>query len=283
MFKTNTPLIVDVKPSDICGFGCTFCYEDSTMGGKECTPERFLEIAKYLDSIGVQQIAIGGGDPRFFWGDRFVETIITLSRETDFIINFTTRSNILVQEFFKVAPSDKHFGIGYSAITPNSYNELLKKAPENIHVVLQYVTRLLNPSNLFSLIENTDERGHILLLGYKEIGRGKTFVSKELSSEELKMALRIAEERGVTLSVDTLLVKQYPFLKEIYPDRVLDREGLYSCYVDITEDLCFVSPASYLKDQSAIYFPRENFEELFLDSWKEIKEESHEAILSEGV
>lgn len=55
--KSSAPELVDIKITDFCPFGCTFCYQDSTLEGQHASMETMKDIVLKLKEAQVFEIA----------------------------------------------------------------------------------------------------------------------------------------------------------------------------------------------------------------------------------
>lgn len=86
---SDTPELIDLKITDYCPFGCSFCYQGSTADGKHAD---FGEIERFADlcfELGVFEVAIGGGEPTLH--PRFLD-VLSLFAERGILAHFTTKN-----------------------------------------------------------------------------------------------------------------------------------------------------------------------------------------------
>lgn len=281
MFKTQVPHIVDVKPSNVCNFGCAFCYENSTPEGSECDPDYFLQFIRMLNRVGTYEISIGGGDPSFFWRGRFLDELYrvvkTASRCYINVTTFNASFARRMMRFFKHYFPERLFGIGFSVHSPKSaetYVELLKVKPPNVQLVAQHVWESVPFEKSIEIMQTLSgvPGAHLLLLGFKETGRGVGYEKSVIPENKTLGAVKYFSEE-MLLSVDSLFVKKYPVFKKEFPHSTVDSEGLFSCYVDVSEEEALFAPGSYLKERGV----RVKRDELlnphrFLSLWKRISD-----------
>ena len=87
LVRSAGPELVDMKITDYCDAGCTFCYQDSTREGTHADYERVTRYFDYMKELGVFEVALGGGEPTLH--PRFID-ILKYSREVGIVPNFTT-------------------------------------------------------------------------------------------------------------------------------------------------------------------------------------------------
>lgn len=281
MFKTQVPHIVDVKPSNACNFGCSFCYENSTPEGSECDPDDMVRFARMLNEIGTYELSIGGGDPCFFWKGRFLEELYriikTFSRGYVNVTTFNASFARKLMKFYRHYFPARLFGIGFSIHglkSAASYIDLLNQKPPNVQLVAQHVWGSVSFEETIEMMQMLSqvEGSHLLLLGFKKVGRGETYNNIPIPENKTLEAVKYFMKE-LTISVDSLFVKTYPVFKKVFPHSTTDQEGLFSCYVDISEPEALVAPGSYLKERGV----RVKRDELlnphrFLSLWKRISD-----------
>ena len=59
----ETPELVDIKITDYCPYGCTYCYQNSTLDGLHAKWEDLSAMVEKMKREHVFELAIGGGEP----------------------------------------------------------------------------------------------------------------------------------------------------------------------------------------------------------------------------
>lgn len=221
------PEQMDLKITDWCDAGCSWCHEKSTRRGAHGDIDAMLELLKDLPA-GVE-IAIGGGDPlshpEF---DRLVAGLRSFGLVPSVTINgrhFERHRN----QLDRLIERGHIFGVGVS---------FFEKMPDwdYEHMVVHMITGVDRPESLDHV-----RRSKLLLLGYKNFGRGLKF--REAFPKEVEDNIRqwyrelplIAMKHHV--SFDTLaisLMKPGRLFKDenVYKTRYMGDEGQFSMYVD---------------------------------------------------
>lgn len=91
----SAPRVVQMALTNACNKSCGFCYRP-TEARSGWTFDSALRFAKYLDTWGVLELAIGGGEPTLF--PRFAELVRRTWTETRLAVNFTTNGTRLTDE-----------------------------------------------------------------------------------------------------------------------------------------------------------------------------------------
>lgn len=259
------PELVDLKVSDYCTLGCSFCYQNSTRRGKHGDPEYIKQILDELGRLGTFEVAIGGGEPLQY---PHLREILQHARSKNIIPNFTTKDydglikNLdLLDLVGGVAISVASIGDVQEAIYAlagiNQFSQWSKLSFQ-IPVGAQGPEEF---TDMLSAISTTAVR-RVTLLGYKMVGRGTE--SKYHPFEDQLYNLLMThqpsqwnQERHVptyptlNIGVDTQLANIGGSILEIVPRHARDKvvmqsEGLHSCYIDAVTRR--IAPSSYCDD-----------------------------------
>lgn len=260
--KAVTPELVDVKITDFCGYGCSFCYQGSTKAGQHAPLERIEAIFDQLAAMRVFEVAIGGGEPAHH--PQFAE-IIEAANARGLTFNFTafgldwTKN----ERAMKALKDGSGSGIGISV---HSKRDIVKiqRAREalrehkiwGVTPMAQTVVGATPMTTIANMLEACIESSTpLLLLGFKETGRGADYGKARASDAAVRKLLVKAKEaceqtredyNPFTLSVDTAFLDRYGhLLDELKVPHSLrtSPEGKFSMYVDAVENTC--GPSSY--------------------------------------
>ena len=230
------PENMDVKITNYCNVGCSFCYEDSTLSGKHGDILN-LDFIKSLKPF--TEMAIGGGDPMSH--PQLKEFLIEL-KEQKVIANITVNQKTFENEYFQIKELINKgliYGVGISLVNPSyDFINLVKTIPNAVvHVINGLVTKeqLSNLSN---------HNLKILVLGYKSKGRGYKFIVEEnefISKNQhyLKTNLTKIAKKFSVFSFDNLGIEQLDALalipKEEIPKYYMGDDGKFTMYVDLVK------------------------------------------------
>jgi MoaA/NifB/PqqE/SkfB family radical SAM enzyme len=241
--KAQYPELADIKITDFCSFykKCQTCYMDSSDTGEHGDLDFILSTIYQLSNMGVFEIALGGGSPNQH--PNFIE-IIREAYMLDVIPNFTTFDDEWLQNEKMVDAVKKYVGgIGVSVYSKNSlakYHNIKKAMDGKCMVMVQHVAGMFPYKTTFELVKEVD---HILLLGYKSVGRGSRQHPNTLTDEQVKELFSFKNKK---ISVDTAFLDNYSHvLDEIGIPMELrsSPEGKFSCYIDAVEKT--IGPSSY--------------------------------------
>lgn len=227
------PLLVDLKLTDYCPFGCPFCYQGSTKDGKHANKDYIDDVFYNLDDLGTFEVALGGGSAELhpdFWQ--------ILSRKTQFTVNLTTKNFAWLEKNM-----EKLGRFGSIAVSISSEDDLskLKELTRKFRGLFgglgprfsaQTIPQVVGQEFLKKIVREVtwDHHMDLTLLGYKRVGFGESF---ENQIHPFFDWLEICKDRLGKVSIDTALVRQSKdILKDIPKEMYFDTEGTFSCYID---------------------------------------------------
>jgi hypothetical protein len=252
--KSTMPELVDLKITNWCDAGCSFCYQSSTLKGKHAPLDAIKKHVDILAEMGVFEIALGGGEttahPDF-------GAIIDYIVSKNIVPNFTTYTDKWVQDVELVKNIMWKIGaIGVSVHsmadfeTAINIRNIFPSYYQDRKVMIQHVFGSVPISDTANILrEAAAQKFPILLLGYKEVGFGKgkeRFDFGNVEDDATIMKL-LFDQQKVSVSVDTAFVDRHQRLLDMAGiHRVLTTspEGKFSCYVDAV--LNKMGPSSYI-------------------------------------
>lgn len=247
------PEQMDLKLTDACSAGCAWCHEQSTPKGKHGDVDRTLALLSGLPA-GVE-VAIGGGDPlehpefeRFVRGLRAQGLVPSVTVNGRHFKAHRPRLEALIEQ-------GQLFGVGVS------YHDELPDWDYE-HMVLHLIAGVNHPS----VLDEAKQRMKVLLLGYKQFGRGKKLF--ELRPQPVRDTLSAWYRELFTvaqahhLSFDNLAIEQLKPQRlfkdpQAYQRQYMGPEGQFSMYVDAVTETFALS--SYSADRLGWSTMREMF------------------------
>lgn len=230
--KATWPELVDIKITDYCPIGCSFCYQDSTLFGKHASWDNLLFIVEELAKHKVFECALGGGETTDH--PRFIE-LLREFRRVGVVPNFTTKVPAAVRRMWPEI-QDLIGGFAYSAETAGqviSAAKLFKGVVPPDAVSLHYVMGLGDRDHFEEYLRAANGVGYrVTLLGYKTTGRGKDVVPHAYPWWVETVSFLVDEGVCPNLSIDTPLAADYDGLMPIPSTHYHTREGAFSMYVD---------------------------------------------------
>lgn len=262
------PELVDLKISDYCSFGCSFCYQNSTRRGKHGDLKYIKSVIDQLALLGTLEIAIGGGEPMQY---PYLKEVLQYAYERNVMPNFTTRDYhglANIEDFQQYVG-----GVAVSVSSLADVEEVLPVLPTLSTTTLAKLTfqipvgaqTYLEFNEMIERIATSEVPiCRITLLGYKQVGRGtaskyhsfenllvNTFFEDRTFGRNNEHTYKAARYPRLSIGVDTQLVQLAPEFINVLPDYVRDKvvmrqEGLHSCYIDAVTKR--IAPSSYCSE-----------------------------------
>jgi hypothetical protein len=263
--RASVPELVDLKITDFCDRGCSFCYQDSTSEGKhgKWRSERYnySALPYAFSNLNIFEVAIGGGDPVSH--PDFV-SILEDFRSYNVVPNFSTRS---LRWMDNDRERDRIMeACGNFALSVDSVQEVEELAAQvrvrklgalggkyRPNPVVHFVMGT-HPYAFKGVLKSAAYHGlHVVLLGYKDSGRGGKQKPEDYSGwVETVTDLRTKGECP-GISIDTPLAEKYgKELNEAGVDDVFMQkgEGRFSMYLDLVDNLA--GPSSFCGKENMV-------------------------------
>ncbi len=253
--RSARPELVDIKITDYCPFGCSYCYQDSTVDGKHATLNDIQSFAYVLgNEMRVFEVALGGGEPTLH--PDFVD-ILRAFRRHGVVPNFTTKtlkwlSSPLARDIMESAGA-----FAYSCETSADVNTLFAECEKaglvtegymSHRVVVQHVMGTDASMEAFRDLVSAcfEKRIQLTLLGYKTAGRGKSLMAKPYENW-FQIVAECAKKHYVRkVGIDTALAHESMATMRkagISPELFSTSEGAFSMYIDAVAKT--FGPSSY--------------------------------------
>lgn len=195
-FEANTIESMDIKITNCCNMGCCACHEGSTPDGKHGD----ILSPSFLDNLHpYTELAIGGGNPLVHPD---IDEFLKKCKEKELICNITVNQNHFIENYDRIKNwVDNRFiyGVGVSFNKPsNKLIELMQTIPNSVlHVIAGLI-------DLYDLKFMANNNLKILILGYKQVRRGKDLYNNNYSMHNM-----------INYNIDTL---RY-YIKHIIKDK----------------------------------------------------------------
>lgn len=226
------PESIDLKITDYCDLGCSYCHESSTKIGKQADLNKLLEIIKDLPA-GVE-LAIGGGNPLSH--PNLIDFLQKLKLK-GIISNITINQGHLKTYFNLIKhliENDLIKGIGIS-ITSNNFKYIKKLKLISDHIVYHLIAGINELIQLKELILIGNCK--VLILGYKQYGFGVDFYTKAVEDNIEKWRMFLPQYIGkCVLCFDNLAIEQLK-IKNWFTDAgwnkfYMGEDFTYTMYID---------------------------------------------------
>ena len=226
----------DIKITDSCNMGCSFCHEGSTPQGKHGD----ILNPKFLKTFHpYQELSLGGGS--VFEHPDFILFLENL-KEQKVIANITVHQVHFMQnlELIKKLQEEKLvYGVGVSVSAPTE--ELIKALKSVSNTVCHVINGIWNEK----IAEMMANRGlKVLILGYKELRRGNEYIAThdEIVASNKKWLYDNLEKllkRFKLISFDNLAIEQL-CVKRLLSDEEWESfyqgdDGTSTFYIDAIE------------------------------------------------
>ena len=234
-FNPDKPESMDLKITNRCNMGCSFCHEDSSANGKHGDILNY----KFLDTLHpYTELAINGNDMSHPDLVPFLEKL----KEKKVVANMTVnqvhfeRHQDMIRDLV-----DKGLihGLGISLKDPTKeFISLVKTYP---NAVIHVINGILRPSDVELLADNSLK---MLILGYKHLRRGEDWYDTDHENivvrqmwlyENLEEMLNHFE----VVSFDNLAIEQLDVRRlmtdEEWEEFFMGQDGGYTFYLDLVE------------------------------------------------
>jgi hypothetical protein len=229
------PESIDVKITDYCDAGCAFCHEKSTKRGMHGDLTLGAHILTKMPAG--TEIAIGGGNPI---SHPDLVSFLTELCKHGIIPNITINQFHLpmyADYIYNLINERLVFGLGIS------YNGVLDDILDQF-VTSNTVFHLIlgvHTINDLANIQAKYSHAKVLLLGYKQFGRGATYyndtIKKELRRWYQKLSVFFQGE--LTLSFDNLAIEQLNLIRffshEDWQTFYMGNDGTFTMYMDLVK------------------------------------------------
>lgn len=226
----------DIKITDSCNMGCSFCHEGSTPDGKHGD----ILNPKFLSTFHpYQEIAVGGGS--VFEHPDLIPFLENLKNQK-VIANITVHQVHFMQnlELIKKLQEEKLvYGVGVSLSAPTE--DLIKALNSVPNTVCHVINGIFNEK----VAEMMADKGlKVLVLGYKELRRGNEYITAhdEIVASNKKWLynnLKKLLKRFKLISFDNLAIEQL-CVKRLLSDEEWESfyqgdDGTSTFYIDAIE------------------------------------------------
>lgn len=206
-FTYDFPENADIKITDYCDAGCAYCHENSTIKGVHGDLRR---IEKTLDSLHAgTEMAVGGGNalahPDLIW---FLEKL----KSNGVLANITINQKHLrpyKDLICKLVAENLVHGIGISLVDSSNKDDFDFIDTLGNNVVIHTIAGVLDEKD-FEVLKGRK----ILILGYKNLRRGSSFLEKDFVNINHRMDmlrdvwLPMLRKECKVVSFDCLAIEQ---------------------------------------------------------------------------
>ena len=258
-----------MKISNKCNIGCSFCHENSKPEGNIADFEKWKPFLRTLH-VGTE-LALGGGAISSIPSNdfqKFLEFLKEIGINTNITINQKELEDSAFLENIKTYIKHKLIrGIGISFTGKSAVlEELVKRYKERI--VIHVINGIVSEDDISYL---SSLNCKILILGYKNFGRGLSYLNKfdkiiENNQKFIKDNILEIAYKFKSVSFDCLAVEQLDLKHGInendWERLYMGDDGSHTMYIDLVEGTYGVNSTSP-KGSRQILNPTDKIEDIF--------------------
>lgn len=249
-FEPEKPESMDLKITNKCDRGCAFCHEASTKDGAHGD----IMNLKFIETLlPYTELAIGGGNPL---EHSDLIPFLEKCKKLRLIPNITVNQAHFIESYDLIAHLVENkliYGLGISLIYPSKeFIELVKQFPNAVIHMINGVHTLEDYQALY------DQDLKILILGYKDFRRGKSYHNNRvdvIKSDIYDNLIEIVKHFEV-VSFDNLALKQLAAKRllsdEEWNEKYLGADGTHTMYIDAVNKTFSVSSTSPIEERQAL-------------------------------
>ena len=246
------PENIDIKITNYCEYNCPMCHEKSSKEGKHGKDIMCHEFIRTLRPY--TELAIGGGEAILH--PDLIDFLFVL-KQKNIISNITTKQESFMENKNLLEELIKDKFIYWLGDSISKYDEDF--IDEVIRINNTYngniVLHMINGYHSYEEIMKYKDKGlKVLLLGYKEFGRGLEYSNKgiydeiELINDNLSEILKSFK----LISFDNLALKQLDLKRflteEEWNEFYMGDDGNYTMYIDLVEEKFGENSTSEVRD-----------------------------------
>ena len=241
------PESMDVKITDYCDANCAFCHEKYTIQGVHSDENFLLNLFNGLPKG--TELAIGGGNPLSYPGIYYV---LSQFHEKGLICNVTVNSVHLRKNRNAIrdmidCKDIRGLGISYF---PAMHQECVEMAQFTNNTVFHVIMGVHTIRDLQRIVD-TVEKPKVLLLGYKQYGRGEKYYSSTVEKTIYEWYTNLHKffgSKNLTISFDNLGIRQMNlkrfFTAENWNKFYMGDDGKFTMYIDVVKKQYAISSTS---------------------------------------
>ena len=239
-FNAEFPECIDIKITNKCDLGCSWCHENSTFDGEHAD----LDNIPFIDSLRpFTELAIGGGNPIDHPG---LQSFLSRLRKRKIIANITVNQKHFKENYAWIRALQfcgllHGIGVSLSDSSDAEFRGLLSYTPNSVLHVINGLFSIEDIKNL----RRTNTK--ILILGYKRFGRGESFFNAQelqIMTDNAIATRRLIESAAMTkifpvvsfdnLALDQLKIKDF-MPKEDWDKFFMGDDGKFTMYIDMVK------------------------------------------------
>lgn len=245
-FKPLFPESIDLKITNYCDNNCLMCHEESSILGRHAyLSHPFLDTLKKGS-----ELAIGGGNP--LTHPDLISFLIRMKKQ-GVICNITINQNHLLKNIDLINYLIKEkliYGLGISVINKDYLDDIIDFSRSYKNAVIHVIAGIVD-EQIINLLSNKSLK--LLILGYKLLGRGKSFYDIEIENRinYLKDNILDIGKKFDIISFDNLAIEQLKLKSKINPDDFnsyyMGDDGMFTMYIDLVKEEFSVSSITKIR------------------------------------
>ena len=243
------PESIDLKICDRCDMGCAMCHEASTPDGKLGD----IMNLRFIDSMHpYTEIAIGGGNPL---EHPDLMPFLKKLKDKNILASMTVNGRHFLKELdqikrLKTEGLIRGLGVSYST---NLSDVEKVNVVENLSDFPDSVLHVINGMIDITDLKNIAKCQRVLVLGYKNLRRGETYLSSHEQQVQKNMKMLAAGLKSLMITIpvlafDNLALTQLNVRKIVGEDTwnnlYMGGDGQYTMYVDGVKEEFAISSTS---------------------------------------
>ena len=233
-WREEGPELLDVAITNFCERECEFCYRKASKHGIFMEISLFEEVLRQAESAGVQQIALGGGNPNQH--PDFIK-FLKMANEHHIVPSYTTNGQGMTDEIYQAT---KKYGGAVAVSWYEPYTEAIdvieKCGKYGITVNIHFVLHNESLQNAQALLRSDKVPWNyvnaIVFLNYKPLGFKVFNVLKddEKTDEFLKSALSFEKCR---IGFDSCMISWLMKYRDLIAEESIDycEAGRFSAFI----------------------------------------------------
>ena len=234
-FDSVFPESIDIKITNYCDMNCPMCHEMSNISGRHGN----LDLP-FLNTLNPgTELAIGGGNPL---SHPDLVSFLNRMKDKGIICNLTVNQKHFINNtdlLEKLINDRLIYGLGISIINDSYLDDIIKFASIYKNTVIHIIAGIIDEKLLTKLY---DKNLKLLILGYKEFGRGINYYNEDVKNklEYLKNNITDIGKHFYILSFDNLAISQLDMKNKIsksdYEKYYMGDDGNFTMYIDLVNE-----------------------------------------------
>ena len=238
------PESIDLKITNYCDIGCPFCHEGSSIKGNHADLSTVFNIFEQMRPGS--EVALGGGNPL---SHPELSALLYAASNYKIIANLTVRLESVIKDHKEDDINEYRYnkliyGVGISGST--EWPIIDRDIPIiNSNTTLHFIVGVDEPQEVLKMAKDHK----VLILGYKQVGRGKEFYPKvkDRVAEWQYWTPAILARTQSIVSFDNLAIEQLNVRSFIdsssWNKYYMGGEGEFTMYIDAVDGNYAVSSA----------------------------------------